>query len=203
MPESEPDEHKRADQRRDAYDKVNTTILALTLMAAGTAAFFTYQQAATARDQERRALRAYVIAKPVLLTQLSSGKAPFVQIGLENMGQTPAYDVTVIDALAASRPDNVSLPIEDLANVDCRQVSSDVKGITLSHTANGPSIGLDEDRSQAEIADITRGSKLLIAYGTVCYSDVFKERHSLRFCFRWFVKDTAPEQCPGQNQGED
>ncbi len=92
MPDTTPNQPKGSQNRRDAYDKANTYILAATLIAAGCAAGFTGWQAWIARDQEHRTLRAYVVVKTKLTTS-RDGTTPYVEFTAENMGLTPVYDL--------------------------------------------------------------------------------------------------------------
>ena len=198
MPETPPDKSERSEQRRDAYDKANTLVLSLTLIAAGMAAYFTAQQASIARDQEHRALRAYIVVTGQLITD-KDGQSVFAQLTYENMGQTPVYDL-FFDGVPAVLTQGEEMPFKSSLSYDCKsnpegmihtrgrtfsKMASERMGLSISNAGNPSTF--------SEIFSATDRSAYV--YGTVCYRDIFRAIHSIRVCFRWVSKDYGPDSC--------
>ena len=200
MPHTTEDDTKRRKKDRDALDVVNAFILFLTLVAAGSAAFFTGRQAAIARDQEHRALRAYVVVTGRLGTE-NNGQLAVVTLTYENMGQTPVYDL-VFEGLNSVIVGHQELPIKELLAINCKDVSEDlfrVDGKTFSKVSSeSRHFSTDLSGNPATLSDIFAvPSRRATVYGTVCYRDIFRQMHSIRICYRWYRSrdDSSPENC--------
>lgn len=205
MPDATPDQPKDSQQpRRDGYDKANTFILACTLIAAGLAAGFTGWQASIAQDQERRTLRAYVIVKTELTTR-SDGTTPYIKLTAENMGQTPAYNLffaTTAFIEGGSEPERVRyIPIdcrEDAAHQ--REVSEGQTFSKEAFTGSGISSFIHNIKTMNEAFG---DSQKVVAYGRVCYRDIFREIHSVRLCYEWTSPDYGPDKCRNEQADQD
>ena len=205
MPDAAPDQPKDSQHpRRDGYDKANTLILACTLVAAGLAAGFTGWQAWTARDQEHRALRAYVVVKTEL-NPGGDGKSPHVKFTAENMGQTPVYNLffsTEVFAEGRFGPEYLSY-----TPIDCREDAARQRelkeGQTFSREASATS-GISSLAHTIETMDDAFGnSQKVVAYGRVCYRDIFRDIHSVRLCYEWTSPDYGPDRCRDEQANQD
>jgi hypothetical protein len=199
-PEKSEGEGRR--QRLDAYDWFVLAVAVLALSAAAAAAWFTWEQAAVARDQMRRSLRAYVVATAKLVRGSADPKGLLVQIDLENMGQTPVYDASVTAMAAAVGIMESRVPFNLVMRMDCGQylaqpqVRSETFGKTYAAYAGMSPEGYGG--SGQDLPALRRREKLLVVYGTACYRDIFGAAHAVRFCYRWFSEDGAPLRCPYQ-----
>lgn len=185
-------------QGRDAYDWIVLVVAFLALVVAGAAAWFTWEQAAIARDQMRRALRAYVVVAAKLVRGSADPEGPLVQLDLENMGQTPVYDASVTPLTAALGIEETRLPFSMVMRLDCEHhlAQPQVRGETFGKThAVYSGIGPQSSRAGRDLPALRSGEKMLMAYGTACYRDVFGAVHAARFCFQWFSESAPPRRC--------
>lgn len=199
MSDPEKDKGEGRRQGRDAYDWFVLAVAVLALVAAGAAAWFTWEQAAVARDQTRRSLRAYVVVTAKLIRGPADPKGPLVQIDLENMGQTPVYDASVTAISAAARFTDRALPFGEMMRMDCArylaqpQVRSETFG--KAHAVR-VGMGPEDFGAGKDLPALRRGEKTLTTYGTVCYRDIFGAAHAAPFCHQWSSVDAAPFRCP-------
>ncbi len=205
MPDATPDQPKNNQHpSRDGYDKANTLILACTLIAAGLAAGFTGWQASIAQDQERRTLRAYVVVKTELKAG-SDGRPPHVKLIAENMGQTPAYDLffsTEVFVESRFGPEYLSY-----TPIDCREGAARQRelkeGQTFSREASATSGISSLAHTIRTMDDAFGNSQKVVAYGRVCYRDIFHEIHSVRLCYEWTSPDYGPDKCRSEQADQD
>ncbi len=198
MPDTAPDQPKGSQNRRDAYDKANTYILAATLIAAGCAAGFTGWQAWIARDQEHRALRAYVLVNAELQRRVDNA-IPSIKLSAENMGQTPVYNLT-FNTWNSAIEGYKDVAVPSFLAIDCRAMfpigRMGSPGITFSKTTNDDATGLSSPAENLQTWDeVFRKFTKVVVYGTVCYRDVFNDPHSVRVCFEWSDPDRGPRRC--------
>ena len=189
MPETEPDRSERPKQGRDAYDKANITILTFTLLAAFTAAGFTGWQAWIARDQEHRALRAYIVVS-VELVDSRGETGTFIRFTAENMGQTPVYDLSfeVTNERLAEYEQPSSFAQTNLRR-DCSIKNNSERIYNWTHTFSKEyryDIGISSfGFTKRTAAETFAGSHRVLTRGTVCYRDIFREVHAYRLCYDW------------------
>ena len=199
MPETEPDRHERPKQSRDAYDKANITILTFTLLAAFTAAGFTGWQAWIARDQEHRALRAYIVVSAELIAE-SQESGAYVKFTVENMGQTPVYDLSFeITNETVKNGGGVSTVESDFLKYNCADRARSLLNYDWSNTFSKnyyynmgiSSFGVSNKTIDPLLAD----NRKIITRGTVCYRDIFRESHAYRLCYEWVGPGSNPTRC--------
>ncbi len=206
MPDTTPDQAKSGQHRRDTHDKATLVILVFTLIATGCAACFTGWQAWIARDQEHRTLRAYVVVGAELLAD-QGGKNPYVKLTAENMGQTPVYDLV----FAASNSildgyESISDTAKVMLTFDCSGpyapalIKSQGHTFSKSHFS-GMSIS-ERMNSIDSVNDAFLKDQRIVAYGTVCYRDVFRQMHTIRLCYEWRSFNLKPWRCARQTEGE-
>jgi len=203
MPDTTPDQTKGGQHRRDAHDKATLIILTFTLIAAGCAAGFTGWQAWIARDQEHRALRAYVVIKTELAAE-RDGKAPYIKFTAENMGQTPVYNLFfATQAIIDSSSGSGVVSYLKYRPIDCREDAARQTEISEGRTFSRESSIKNKLKSLAHpietMSDAFDGIGKVVGYGRVCYRDIFREIHSVRLCYEWTSPDYAPDRC--QDEG--
>jgi hypothetical protein len=94
IPVPEPPHAKPNCRRADKSKKWEIGLLIGTLIAAGTAAYYTRKQWRTADDQERRSLRAYVLPDKIsVMIDHPSANFVTIQVLFKNFGLTPAIHV--------------------------------------------------------------------------------------------------------------
>ena len=202
MPDATPDQPKDSQHpRRDGYDKANTLILACTLVAAGLAAGFTGWQASIAHDQERRTLRAYVVLDAELVAQRDTGQ-PVIHFKVENMGQTPVYDLYFDLRMSLAQPLYNGPPAEPAVVVDCSRPRLFVEssaGNTFSKTSSYETEPMWSDPDIETIASLFQREAKPAVFGTACYRDVFNRWHTIRMCYQWYNADQSPHKCNKQD----
>ena len=197
MPNTAPDQPTGDQSRRDAYDKANTIILALTLIAAGCAATFTGWQAWIARDQEHSVLRAYVVLDAELVAQSGTGQQ-VIRFKIENMGQTPVYDLgfdlemSVIPLLYRGPPATRTMTVKC---DDPRPFAISTAGETFSRISSYETASLWGLPDTDTVASLFDGNTKPTVYGTACYRDIFNRWHAIRMCYQWVNTDQRPYKC--------
>ena len=177
-------------------------VLTLTLIAAIFAASFTGWQAWTARDQEHRALRAYVLLKAELKPRPKNdpGQTPYwVEFTATNMGVTPVYYL-YIDALNQIREDYEGHgPRNELEQAIARRrcdptLRDPLWSGTFAKTYTRRE-GIAGPTPQEQVAKFAAGGASVVSFGTACYWDIFRNPHWIRFCFEWSAVATSPFSC--------
>jgi hypothetical protein len=176
-------------------------VLFLTLIAASCAAFFTGRQAWISRDQEHRALRAYVLLKAEL--QPGSKNDPetpyWVEFTATNMGATPVYYLD-INALTQIREEYEGHgPRNELeqaiAGRRCDLTTRDPMSGTFAKTYTHRE-GIAGPIPEGQVAKFAAGGASVVSFGTACYWDIFRDPHWIRFCFEWSAGvATSPYSC--------
>lgn len=197
VPASEREQNHRRQDRRDTYDRLTLIAVVFACGFTGIAAWFTWDQATLARDQTRRALRAYVVIEAELAAG-SEDQRPYVKFTAENMGQTPVYNFffNVITTLRA--PPFEDLPFRELMLIDCNVVSPRQErtfGKTFGKTHVGRLSFSDDEVAGGGTASLFREGKRAAVYGTACYRDIFGQAHPFRFCLEWHAEQQPPQQC--------
>lgn len=198
MPNALPEQPNGHQQRRDTYDWAVFFVAVLALVAAAAATWFTWEQAAVARDQEIRSLRAYLTVKVEPDTFATESTTPRVQITAENLGQTPAYRAEFgatlsIEQFGAEGPPN-------------RKGASDC-AYMLSHSPIGTVMGKEPHSSRwgFRISGYTDKEQALLASGnytvqvmaSACYQDAFGITRSVSVCRNWYSGWDRLSTCPG------
>ena len=191
---SEQNQREGRKQRRDAYDVAVLAIAFLALIAAGAAAWFTWDQAETAREQTRRSLRAYVVVEAELVRSNGGAQA---KLAAENMGQTPVYDLSYFVDAVAVEP---SEPLPSLSDFQTRCGALRLAewgapfatfSKTFEHRVRVSSMFFPPDDAAAYLRDDRR----IYVYGTACYRDIFGQAHAFRFCYAWTSFDGGAGRC--------
>ncbi len=143
-----------------------------------------------ASDTEQRQLRAYPAASPSADPQpYVVGAKPMTQVRIDNIGQTPAYDVGTYSGVFVDDYPHRKIVIPDLS---CQEIMRhhDVKSwffgktILADEEAVTPITAIDLDRIKNRTASIYHA-------GRVCCKDIFDESRWTDFCFSWLGKDGA------------
>ncbi len=50
--------------------------------------------------------------------------------------------------------------------------------------------------------DAFKDSGKLVAYGRVCYRDIFRDLHSVRLCYEWIAPSFGPDKCRDESDGD-
>jgi len=212
MPQPPKDEYTAGRKGRDALGCATLVVLTLTLIAASCAAFFTGWQAWISRDQEHRALRAYVLLQAELKPgskndpQTPYPQTPYwVEFTATNMGTTPVYyfSITTINQIREEYegygPRN---ELEQaIAGERCNFTNRDLLSGTFAKTYTH-SQGISEQTTQEQVAKFAAGEASIVSFGTACYWDIFRNPHRIHFCFLWFGAATSPNSCLEQNEEE-
>jgi hypothetical protein len=205
------DEHERGQKRRDAHDWATLIVITFTLIAAGIAAGcaagFTGWQAWIARDQEHRALRAYVVLNAELV-QERDARPPCIKLTAENMGLTPAYDLVFVPwATAIKISDTVPEGVRTMQTMQCinQPMPGEIvdRGHTFSKSYTFGAAIMSNGDPMSRLSDAFGGDRKIIAYGLACYRDVFRQIHTIRLCLEWFSLTVGPDKCPHEDEDED
>ena len=181
MPDAPPDKPQGGQQPRDAYDKANTFILTLTLVAAGLAAWFTGQQAESARQQigvardtEFRQLRAYVGVQSIIVRPVADGQRLTAEILVKNFGQTPASKVQITgQPITNETPDFSEKAWEALD----RSASE-----SLFPAADRTFIAYGRLLRSNDLFNRPSSVTTALVYGIISYQDIFGIPHETEFC---------------------
>jgi hypothetical protein len=146
-----------------------------------------------ADDTAQRQLRAYVttaVGQSYRQGQVRNLNLEFRPIIL-NTGQTPAYEVYILNSMALITPAEVA--------------TYNFKIPEVSRPASLTTLGPRQDRfthviairklTKGEIRDWITGKKLIYIYGTIYYHDAFQNPHFTNFCysiFYWRKRGGAP-----------
>jgi hypothetical protein len=170
----------------DDWIAISTGLLVIVTAMLG---WIAYQQFTTTRAQ----LRAHVFPTEVVIFAVSSdgtATTPFsevkanyrfgAEIKIENLGETPAYDViTHTDVKLVQWPivDSSLPPLERP-----REGSRDMLGPEQSRYLHDAS---SDPLTDADIIGLRNKTLAIVAYGIIWYRDVFRRHHTTRF--RFFV----------------
>lgn len=156
-------------------------MLFFTLLATGTAAYYSRQQWLTADDQEKRTLRAYISARIEKYPDISSDNLDFTVV-YKNHGQTPAIKMNVWVRMVVD-----DYPLPEFAIHQARFAAESMRGdeYTLfpgderrAMSANGmDQFGKIHILAENERTAIKAGLKTLWVFGEATYRDVFGSDH--------------------------
>lgn len=197
MSDTEKDKGAGRRQGHDAYDWFVLAVAVLALLAAGAAAWFTWEQAAVARDQMQRSLRAYVVIEAELAAERGTGR-PYVKFNAENMGQTPVYRLhyVVMTTLRQSSYDDLPFRETMLANCDAASPRWERTGGATFGKTSAYGMGFSDSlKPGGSVASLFAGGRSAVAYGTACYRDIFGRAHAVRMCLEWHSEDQKPREC--------
>lgn len=128
-----------------------------------------------AEETAERQLRAYVF--PVNVDLSLSTTTPKLTITYKNCGQTPAYDVTLWTTTAAA----VYPLLEEPRGPEIEPNAS------RGHIGPGESIHCEAfpepPITHDEIAHLLQGEGALYLYGVLHFTDAFKEKRAIKFCY--------------------
>jgi hypothetical protein len=160
------------------------TIATLFLVAVTTVlVFLSWGQTRDIRVEEARRLRPYVVVQRLTpVKNYGAGQIPTVNIELENMGQTPVYDLAWQSGMrAADYPETGSNA--HFSDCDAMMSGPYVKSFF------GPRLSLPKNDAAALSADdiqaISGHHKALYLQARFCYRDIFGDEHWTDFCAMW------------------
>jgi len=164
-------------------------LLFFTLVATGLAARFTYDQAVTADDSEKRSLRAYIgIVHPPNETMINAFFPPVVPTAVfdvKNFGQTPAYKVTFLGGMGIGPyplPPDQNFAIENPGTA-ANPIIVFPGMLDIGRIKSVSKRALTDD----EISSIQDGkTKRLYAFGTISYADAFARSHYTNYCIGFY-----------------
>lgn len=163
---------------------IRLTVFACVVIAAVIGAFVGYPtwQEYISQQEARLELRAYVEARALGPTALKEGVPPRVRETIKNIGRTPAYiddvqaSITVADYPLIKTFERVTCPPDD-SQPDKRKWF--VGKLTRPETVR------ETPLTAEEVTAIQTAKSALYYHGTICYRDIFHERHRTDFCMFW------------------
>jgi hypothetical protein len=204
--------HWRRQERFNGFTGLFTFIAALAAVTAAGFAGYAYtearRQAKAAEDQlgvqkdtEERQLRAYVILNNdfKLAEGFRAGGTPHVRAILENVGQTPVYDLTWVSGFNV-RP----YPLNEQSTYDT------CDALLAQPNANrwffGKSTEIEKFRPSALTADdmlpVLAGNSAIYFHGRICYRDIFKKARQTDFCVSFRGENPKDGNfCERENRG--
>jgi hypothetical protein len=160
--------------------------------------------AITAKDSERRSLRAYLsLSDPPATNALANRLEVFAEDQnlkarqyLLNAGQTPAYGIKIdagVVVAPAPLPESYVFPDRDNSPAG---VLSPRQPLTVLPSSDKP---LTHD----EFSSVKAGTSAVYVYGGASYQDVWGYPHYLKFCV-WYrnPNDTSSTFCQGRNDAD-
>lgn len=142
--------------------------------AAISAAEAAQESAVITERTAKQQLRAYVTVGTKPIEGIIAGRQPKVGVILKNVGQTPAYNVTVLMwAQLADGKQQISIPgMEDVGEREHLILAGD--GMERSAFA-------DFSLTRHGLGDWEKGALSIFLAGIVVYQDIFGEEHKTRF----------------------
>jgi hypothetical protein len=131
-------------------------------------------QAKITRDTARKQLRAYLNIGEATIINFDTQR-PIVQVMVKNFGQTPAYQVKILQQVNAQFPANRPLPVLDPKDEEWHGVLAPGAHFVVMWPLDDPPI--PDDRKQM----IRRGVGAIYAHGRVTYEDAFGTEQWLIF----------------------
>jgi hypothetical protein len=137
----------------------------------------------TAKLTAKAQLRAYAIAGfPTGLDNFAEKGKLKTHGSIENVGQTPVYDLAWIGTLVLADYPVISVG----AFPDCSNVRQLPNGF---NTFFGKAIALDLQAewqlSDDQIEKVLSGNSAVVFIGRMCYEDIFRDEDYTNFCFQW------------------
>src|SRR5262249_28429529 len=137
-----------------------------------------------------RQLRAYVIIGGSIKVENFDAKAkPRVIVTLENVGQTPVYDATLMSGIGPV-PYPFTKEGPPLKVQECSEIlaSSDVQRWFFSKSRDSFKEAHDA-LSEPQMATLKAGSAAIVFAGRLCYLDFFNKVRRTNFCLYWHWDD--------------
>lgn len=132
-----------------------------------------------AKEQFRVSNRPYFILAHVDTLRFAEGESLATRVHLKNVGNTPAFDVSVtanIESFADSFPDQ---PIYSKVS---KKPSS---GIIAQHDTAFVHVSTVTKMNLAIMSELLTGKITLYVHGVIKYKDIFKNIHETTFCGRF------------------
>ncbi|MEQ8335125.1 hypothetical protein [Nisaea sp.] len=130
-------------------------------------------------------LRAYIVVTDIILEEADSEFVPTIQVGIKNVGQTPAYRAKIRYKYSAMRNGKEDFSFENLKFSDLMDIGPDRDLFRQKH--------IDPNQWGLIIAHIKTGNYTLIVYGECVYFDAFKVRRETKFRFYLPTPNGFPE----------
>lgn len=189
--------HLKLDTKRDRFDwaalSVNGLLLLAAIFAAGFSgwlAFLTHsaikhaakdaeKQREVAIDTERRQLRAYTSMDWYPLEDFEESKIPRAGAKVTILGQTPAYDLSLITHIAA-----LPYPLKgDVRNIPGPAVESVARTLLAPNQTASNKLGLTYAPNHDQFQIMNGAGYRIFVWGEVTYRDAFKIDRRTRFCW--------------------
>ena len=120
------------------------------------------------------------------------GLSPVLEVKLSNSGATPAFNANGWAILALGERPLVSdppYPLHEISN--SRFISRQAVPKDSEMDFHGGRMITEQDRQ-----DIMNGTKFLMIYGAVNYTDAFGSKHTTKFCYFYQSSDDDMAACP-------
>jgi hypothetical protein len=158
------------------------------------------QQVGVQTDTEERQLRAYVIINNNFkkVEGFSAGNKPHVIATLENVGQTPVYDLTWTSGF------NV-LPFPLTGTISYATCEALLAQPDANRWFFGSSTDIEKYRttvlSPNDMQPVKNGTSAIYFHGRICYRDIFRKIRRTDFCVRFLGENpTNGDLCERENQ---
>ncbi len=143
---------------------------------------------ASAKENARRELRAYLFVRPKSVENFGSGKSPVIHMDYDNAGQTPAYRVRMTGNLMLMEHPiegdfNLVPPTGEPHSIVNIYPGADMKTLARFH--------LNINKAEVEAVTTKDGKIRLYAIGVIYYDDIFETPCTTKFCFSCFPEDLA------------
>ncbi|GEM_PF-6723481 len=154
---------------------------------------------AVAADQTR--LRAYITAEPGRLDDFGVGPDRVGRVRMKNVGQTPAYDVTMRGNTVLIEYPNIPDPRFYAAALFAGNSSSN----DAVMAPGADRVGMTSLSAVSDIqAELVRSQRLhLVTIGLVTYRDIFGKTHVSRFCYVYPRAEFGEESARFCSSGND
>jgi hypothetical protein len=179
--------------------EISNIIAVISLVIALVSALFTGWGVHVSKETAQKQLRAYVYVGGNNQIEVEAGKINKIPLDIVNVGQTPAINVAVfsrgfreLNKTANSWEWN---PSPEVLCKDTSKASANIgyipRKVRKEFQTDQP-LTIDDDI--AKLAHI-------YALGTVCYEDIYSQKHWVRFCLQWPAKNVGnePAACDKHN----
>lgn len=138
----------------------------------------------TAKTAEAQ-LRAYIVVTDIILEEADSEFVPIIQVGIKNVGQTPAYKAKIRYKYSTVLNGKEDFSFENLKFNDLMDIGPDREIFRQKH--------INPSQWDFIVAHIKTGNYTLIVYGECVYIDAFKVRRETKFRFYLPIPNGFPE----------
>lgn len=189
-------ERSQIRRRRDFYDYLTLTTATFAALGAAVAAWFTWDQATIARNQQIISLRAYVSPDVAPAPGLDERGLPTLSLTLSNMGQTPAYRLVSHTSMVLNGKNSYQSPEQNRVQGDCSFITDfNTTGVELGKNPTTERIGVNRNLNNQSIHDYANGEYSILLNVLICYRDVFGITRHIEFCRKWFPGWPRTVQC--------